>query len=117
MNWPSVGGAIVNESNVRVTVSRAYVNASASGSTLALAAVTGKSIRVLSVVAVATSDVTIKFLSGATPISADFPISSRGGFSMPRNVDGWFQTVSGDALNVNLSAAIATGVIFTYALV
>lgn len=100
---------------VAQTVQRAFANATASGATQVVAAQgAGVKIRVLSVFAVATTAVTIKFQSAATDISAGFPVGATSGFAVV-NQHGLFQTAANEALNINLSAAVATGVQVTWA--
>jgi len=80
-----------------------------------VAAVTGKKIRVLAAAINADGDVDVHFRSASTAITGVRYIPSSGGGS------GWsfcplgrFQTVAGEALNVYLSAAIATSGEITY---
>lgn len=87
---------------------------SASGVTTLVAAVPSCVIRVLSVVIVATLANAVKFQSAANDISATFPLAANGGFVMPFNEHGWFQTNPGEALNVNLGTATSTGVQIQY---
>ena len=95
-------------------VKSVYVDASSLGSTAVVAAITGKSINVLSMAVISTLANNVKFLSAATQISATMPLGANGGFVLPYNSYGWFNTAVGEALNVNLSVATATGVMITY---
>lgn len=96
-------------------IKRAFVNASSLGSNPVVAAPTGTgAIRVLSVAVVSTLANSVNFLSAATGISATFPLAANGGLVLPFNEHGWFQCASGEALNVNLSVATATGVQIQY---
>jgi hypothetical protein len=81
-----------------------------------VAAVAGKSIRVLSyVLAVAgTSEQVIIFKSGTTALTGPMPIES--GISAHFEV-GLFQTARGEALNIDLGGAIQTSGHITYVLV
>lgn len=93
------------------TVTRTLVNATASGNTEVVAAQGGgKKIRILSAIIVATTALTVKFQSATTDIAPGFPLGDKGGMVLPHNPQGWFQTAANEALNVNLSAAIAVGV-------
>lgn len=99
----------------RLPVKYAYVDATGLGNTAVVAAVTGKKIRLLSAVVVALTAVTVHFESATTQISADNAVGATGGWTMPVNVPyGWLETVAGQALNVNLSSAVATGVTISY---
>lgn len=95
-------------------IKRTFVNASSLGSTEVVAAVAGGKIRVFSVAAVAGGAVSLKFQSAATDISATMALAANGGFVLPFNEHGWFETAVGEALNVNLSAAVAVGVQIQY---
>lgn len=88
----------------------AFVTSASSGANQIVAAVAGMRYRVLSVVAVATAANSIKFQSASTDISATWPLGANGGFVLPFNEHGWFETNAGEALNVNFSAATSTGV-------
>jgi hypothetical protein len=93
----------------------AVINASASGSNTIVAAVTGKRIRVLSYVMIAAGDVTVTWRSAANAISGPMALATNGGAApaagqaTPAGLIGQFQTEQGEALNMNLSAAIAVG--------
>ena len=95
-------------------IKRAFINPSSLGSNAFIAAVPGRGIRVLSIALIAGGAVSAKFLSAATDISATFALAANGGFVLPFNEHGWFQTADGEALNLNLSAAVATGVSIQY---
>lgn len=98
--------------DVRI-VKDAFVNTAATGNTALVAAITGKKIRVLSVIVFTTLANTIKFQSATTDISATFPLAANGNI-ISEVSDGLFETAVGEALNVNLSVATATGVSVTY---
>jgi hypothetical protein len=108
----SGGGSIIDENGVIRTVQRSFVNATASGDTPVVAAQgTGIKIRVIAMYHVSLTAVTVKFKSGAaTDKSPGVPAAANGGLVLPRNDHGWFETAANEALNVNLSAAVATGV-------
>ena len=95
-------------------VKNKYIDASSIGTTEVVAAVSGKSINVLSVAIVSKLSNDVKFLSAANQISSTMPLGANGGFVLPYNVYGWFNTAEGEALNINLSAATATGVMINY---
>lgn len=108
-----VCGQVIDESGVAQTVQRAFANATGSGNTQVVAAQTGAKIRVLSVFVMAATAVTVKFQSGTTDISAGFPVGATSGFAVV-NQHGLFQTATGEALNINLSSGVVTGVQVTW---
>jgi hypothetical protein len=89
----------------------ANLTASSSGAQQLIAAVSSKKIRVLALALVANAAVNVKFQSHVTPtdISGLYYCAQNGGFVLPFNPAGWFQTVSGEALDINLSGAVAVG--------
>ena len=106
----------VNDKSARRSrVKYAFLDATDSGDTELVAAVTGKKIRVLRCIFIATTAVTAKLRSATTPITAGFPLGATAGFVMSSDDSyGWCETVAGQALNVNLGAAVATGVNVVY---
>ena len=95
-----------------------HVNLGATPSTLGatqlVAAVAGTKYRVLSAAIVTSATNSVKFQSAANDITALWPLGANGGFVLPFNEHGWFETNAGEALNVNLSAAASTGVQIQY---
>ena len=111
----AVGGSIVDETGVRRTVNRAFVNPTAGGNTEIVAAqAAGIRIRVIAAAAIAASAVSVKFQSATTDISATYALAANGGFVLPDNVSGWFQTSAAEALNINLSAGVNVGCNITW---
>jgi hypothetical protein len=108
---------VTSTPTVQTNILKAFVNASSLGSNAVVSAVNGKSIRVTGVALVTTLANSVKFLSAATDISATFPLGANGGIVLPFNEHGWFQTNSGEALNLNLSVATATGLSITYVVI
>jgi len=108
---------VTSTPTVQTNILKAFVNASSLGSNAVVSAVNGKSIRVTGVALVTTLANSVKFLSAATDISATFPLGANGGIVLPFNEHGWFQTHSGEALNLNLSVATATGLSITYVVI
>lgn len=94
-----------------------FANPSASGQSAVLAAVPGAAIRVLGVAIISTTANAVKFQSASTDISATFPLGANGGFVLDFNEHGWMQTAVGEALNINMGTATATGVQISYILV
>lgn len=88
-----------------------------------IAAVTGKKIRVLAIVArtgatTTTATFNSKGSGAGTAISALFANAVNNGILLPFNPYGWFQTNSGEALTVTTGATgSATGIQVVYTLV
>lgn len=79
-----------------------------------VAASTGAKYRVVAMAVIATTAVSVKFQSATTDITGTFPLGANGGFVLPFNEHGWFETASGEALNIHLSAAVSTGLQLQY---
>ena len=97
---------------------KATVAASQTDSSI-IAAVAGKKIRVLSIVAITggtatTSTFNSKGSGAGVAISAPFSFGANGGFVLPFNPAGWFETVSAEALTVTTGAGSTTGYQVTY---
>lgn len=95
------------------------ITASSSGATTVVSAVTGKTIRVLSVVLISNGTVNVKFQSHVTPtdLTGLLYLVANTGFSTSWADGGHFATTSGEALDINLSGNIAVGGWLTYILV
>ena len=89
----------------------ATVVASASGATTVVAAVTGKKIRVLALEVLANAAVNVKWQSATAPTDKTglAYLAPNGGYVLPFNPVGWFETIAGEALSINLSGAVAVG--------
>ena len=94
----------------------AVVTASSSGVTNIIAAVSSKHLRVLALQLTANAAVNVKWQSHVTPtdITGLAYLAANGGYVLPYNPLGWFQTVAGEALDINLSGAVAVGGSITY---
>lgn len=98
----------------------ATISTSASGDTTLVAAQPGRKIRVVSYTVIAAGDVSVKFKSGSTDITGAMPLTTNGGAApsgsglAPSGFAGLFETASGEALVINLSAAVAVGGHLTY---
>lgn len=94
------------------------IAASASGGTDLVAAVAGKKIRVLSWNLSSAGDVDVKFRSKTTPTPADITgliyLAEHMGAVGPYAPTGHFETIAGEGLVINLSAAVACGGYLTY---
>src|SRR5262249_54795146 len=101
----------------------APIVASASGQTTIVTAVSSPSkkiIRVINLELSASGSVNVKWQSvgtASTDLTGLFYISTNGGEVLPTSEVGWFQTLSGEALVLNLSAAVAVGGHLTYELI
>lgn len=110
-----VSGAMVDQAGNARAVAHAYVNASASGNTQVVAAQgAGVKIRVLSYTLVSAGTVSVKFQSATTDITSLKALVANTGIAATDDPSGLFQTAANEALNINLSAAIAVGVDVTY---
>ena len=88
--------------NANVPVKRVKVDVAASGDLIA--AVTGKSIRVIAVAVYYASSTTLKLQSGA---STDLTGAMTGtSFVWPWNPGGWLQTASGEKLNAVMGSSV-----------
>jgi hypothetical protein len=99
---------------------RAVIDNAVSGNNTLVAAVTGKRIRVLSLVAVMTGTaVTIRFESAAdgTALTGQMQPSAGGGFVLPFNPVGWFETAASELLNMELSGAQSVDGVLQYVLI
>lgn len=95
-----------------VTPKFAAIAVSTSGNNPIVAAVTGKKIRVLAYILVGSDAVNAKFqsASGGTDLTGlKYIAGAGGGVCAPFNPVGWFETASGQLLNLNLSGAVAVG--------
>lgn len=107
---PTTGAMLTEESAVAgLTIKFATIAASSSGDNTLVAAVTAKKIRVLNYVLIANAAVNGKFQSAATDISGLLYMAANGGASSGYSPVGHFQTVAGEALELNLSGAVAVG--------
>jgi len=107
----SRGNTYVDENGVNRTINSTAVNASSLGSNTCVAARgAGIKIRVIGFVLTSTLAQTVTFLSNAVAISAAFPVAASGGFVVPQTDCLYFETAANEALNINLSAATATGI-------
>jgi hypothetical protein len=95
----------------------AAIAASSSGDNAIVAAVTGKRIRVLNYMFMATTPVNVKWRSATTDLCGALPAGANGGASCSFEGMGCFQTAAGEALNLNLSGAVAVGGHLTYVLI
>lgn len=103
---------LVANGTATLTPKFAVIAASASGNNTIVAAVTSKKIRVLAYNFIGNGAVNAKFktaAAGADLTGLKYIAAAGGGICAPFNPLGWFETVAGDLLNLNLSAAVAVG--------
>lgn len=97
----------------------AAIDAASSGDNSIVAAVPGAKIRVLAVFLMAASAVAVRFESGAggTALTGQMNVAANGGFVMPYNPAGWFETAVAAALNLELGGNVSVDGCIVYKLV
>jgi hypothetical protein len=107
---------LVYNGSTGLTPKFAIITASASGATQIVALVVSKKIRVLKLTLSASAAVNVKFQSHVTPTDKTglFYLAANSGFGMGFCPVGHFETVAGEALDINLSAAVPVGGVLTY---
>jgi hypothetical protein len=88
---------------------QAVIAESTSGDSALVAAVTGERYRVKALAISCAGTVNAKFRSGTTDKTGLFYGVANTQVVLPYNPAGWFETDAGEALNINLSAAVAVG--------
>jgi len=95
----------------------AVIAATTLGDNTLVAAVAGKNIRVLSAVLIASGGAnTVRFESDAagTALSGLMDLAADGQLVLPLNGFGWLETVAGELLNLELSAATLVAGVLVY---
>lgn len=89
----------------------AKISTSSSGASEVVAAVASKKIRVTQIVLMANAAVNVKFQSDGSPtdLTGLLYLAANTGFAPGYDPTGHFETLSGEALDINLSGAIAVG--------
>lgn len=106
---------LVANGTATLTPKFAKITASASGNTSVVALVASKKIRVLQMVFTGNGAVNVKFQSNTTDITGLTYIGAAGGgIAPPFSPLGLFETAAGEALNINLSGAVAVGGTLVY---
>jgi hypothetical protein len=103
--------------NTKLTPKFVKVVASSSGVTNILALVSAKKLRVLALKLTANGAVNVKWQSHVTPTDLtglSYFAAAGDGEVLSFNPVGWFETVAGEALDINLSGAVAVGGHLTY---
>ena len=95
------------------TVQYATINATTSGNTQVVGAVSGKRIRVIAYAVIASATVNIRFRSGSTDITGSMRVVEGGGIAHAYD-GGLFETAVGQALNINLSTNATVGGYIVY---
>ncbi len=112
---PDTSRILNGASGVSLTPKWAFVDATASGDTSVVALVSAKKIRVLFWEMSPEAAVNARFRSNTTSKTALYYMDGKGnGQRAGFNQAGWFETASGEALNVNLSGAVNVGVLVGY---
>lgn len=108
-----VCGAVVDENGIYRLVYRASGDPAGAGDNeLVAARGAGIRIRVLSAYLLGTAAVNGILRSATTAITGTFALTTP--LMLPHNPHGWCQTAANEALNLNLSGAVATGAILTW---
>jgi hypothetical protein len=107
---------VIMENLTALTPKFAVIDAAGSGDNTIIAAVASKKIRVLSCFLVSAGAVSVRFESGAagTALTGQMNVAANGGFSLPYNPVGWFQTAAGVLLNMELGSAVSVDGCLTY---
>jgi len=87
----------------------AVISESSSGDNEVVPAVSGRMILVLNYTVMSNGTVSIKWRSATTDISGLLPLIANVGASPAFSPVGHFRTAEGEALNLNLSGAVAVG--------
>lgn len=106
--------------STNTAVKYAVIDHATSGDNTLLAAQgPGKKIRVLSVFLVASGAVNVRFESAAsgTALTGQMNCAANGGFVLPYNEFGWFETLANELLNLELSGATSVDGGFSYVVV
>jgi len=100
---------VINDGLTALTPKYAVIDAATSGDNTLVAAVASKKIRVLALFAVAAAAVAVRFESGAsgTALTGQMNLAANGGFVLPFNPVGWFETASNTLLNMELGGAVS----------
>ena len=95
---------------------RALIAATTSGAHTVVAAIAGKRIRVTQVVLIADDVTTVKFQSHTTPtdLTGTLSLGAHTGFAPGWEPNGHFETLTGEALDINLGSSSIVGGWLTY---
>jgi hypothetical protein len=93
-----------------LNVERVAIAATGTDNTL-VAAISGKKIRVLQLVMVASAALVARFESGTggTALTGQMSLAANQLFTLPYSPHGWFETAAGSLLNLELSTSACHG--------
>ncbi len=94
----------------------AVIDAAATPDNTIVALVSSRKLRVLSMFMVSAGTVIARFESntGGTALTGQMNLIANSGFVLPFNPAGWFETVAGELLNLELSAGVSVDGSITY---
>lgn len=106
----------MSQSKYSSDVKYASISASGIGDNEIIAAKAGFKFRVLSILLIASGTVNARFESGAggSALTGQMPVTTNSGFTANYNSDGWFETVVGESLNLELSASVLVSGCMSY---
>jgi hypothetical protein len=109
-------GVVFTPDGLPLTPKYAVVSGATSGNNTLVAAVPGKKIRVLQIVAISAGTTTFRLESGAdgTALTGVVSLAVNTGFTLPFSPVGWCETVAGALLNMELNAAIQVSGVLAY---
>lgn len=107
---------ILLDDTTALTPKYAVIDGATSGNNTLVAAVSGKKIRIISLILIASGDVTVRFESGAngTAMSGQMNVAEKGGLVLPFSPVGWGETASNTLLNLELSGAVSVDGMLVY---
>ena len=110
---------VIDADGVSLTPKFANIAVASSGDNVIVSAVSAKKLRVVSGFMIAAGDVDAYFVDGAdTALVGDgtngMDLAANSGFTLPFNPVGWFETGSGQSLDLNLSGAVRVAGCITY---
>jgi hypothetical protein len=111
--------AVMQGLTARTPVFAAIDAASSGDNTLVAAQGSGNKIRVYSIFLLSAGAVNVRFESGAsgTALTGQMNLAANGGFVLPFNPLGWFETAANTLLNLELSGATSVDGCLTYSIV
>lgn len=97
-------------------INRVVIDHATSGDNTIQAAIAGKKIRVLALAMSAAGAVTARFESaaGGTALTGQMTMATGIPIVLPYNPLGWFETVAGELLNLELSGAVSVDGVLDY---
>ena len=110
------GSDLMHSGNSIISPKFAAIDTATSPDTTIISAVSGKKLRIVSLFLVSAGTVTTRFESGAdgAKLTGQMTLTANSGFVLPYNPVGWFETVAGQALSLELSAGVSVDGSLTY---